>query len=152
MSSIQAKQIVNAPLASAARLLHVYLDAHEPHPSGGVKLLLHARNLERDAVVTLVPAHRPQDMTPRFTVHWEPAEPGPYPVFDGVLTVEAGDDYDVFRLALEGTYQPPLGLAGKAFDAVFGNRIAEQTARELLAEIAGVVEARVRDEEAAKRR
>lgn len=152
MSTIQAKQVVKAPLASAARLLQVFLDAHPAHAGGGVRLLLHARNLERDAVVTLVPAHRPQDMTPRFTVHWEAEEEGPYPVFDGILAIEAGDDYDFFRLALEGTYQPPLGLAGRAFDAVVGNRIAEQTASELLAEIAGVMEARIRDEEAAKRR
>ena len=152
MSTIQTKQIVSAPLASAGRLLQIFIDAHEANPSGGVKLLLHARNLERDAIVTLVPAHRPQDMTPRFTVHWESAEGGPYPVFDGILTIEAADDYDVFKLALEGTYQPPMGLAGKAFDAVIGNRIAEQTARELLSEMAGVMEARVQDEEAAKRR
>lgn len=152
MSTLQVKHNVAAPLASAARLLQVFMDAHESHPAGGVKLLLHARNLERDAIVTLTPAHRPQDMTPRYSVHWQSAAQGPYPVFDGVLSVEAGEDYDAFRLALDGTYQPPLGLAGKAFDAVIGNRIAEQTARELLAEMGGAMESRVNDEEAAKRR
>lgn len=150
MSTILQKQTVDAPAAAAGRLLQTYLDAHPKHESGGVRLVLRAHTLEQAAVVTLTPAHRPQDMAPRFTVHWEAEGDRPYPVFDGVLTVEGGDDYDEFRLALEGTYKPPLGIAGKAFDLVVGHRIAERTAQELLADIAGVMEARFANEEAAK--
>lgn len=150
MSTILRKQVVEAPAASAGRLLQVYLDAHPKHQNGGVRIVLRAHTLEQPAVVTLTPAHRPQDMAPRFSVHWEAEGGGPYPVFDGVLTVEGGDDYDEFRLAIDGTYKPPLGLAGKAFDLVVGNRIAERTAQELLADIAGVMEARFANEEAAK--
>ena len=151
MSSIAVKQLVQAPLGSAARLLQAYIEAHPAHESGGVRLVLRARSLERPAVVTMTPAHRPADMTPRFAVHWESEEEGPYPIFDGFLSIEAGEDYNVFSLALEGMYKPPGGLAGRAFDAVVGNRIAEQTARELLADIAGTMEARLANEEAAKR-
>jgi hypothetical protein len=150
MSTILAKQTVKAPLASAARLLQVYLQSHPQHDGGGVRIALRAHTLEAPAVVTLTPAHRPQDMAPRFTVHWEAEGDGPYPVFDGILTVEGGDDYDEFRLALEGTYRPPLGIAGKAFDLMVGNRIADRTAHKLLADIGGVMEARFANEEAAK--
>jgi hypothetical protein len=130
--------------------LNVYLETHPAGENGGVRIGLHAHNLERPAIVTLTPAHRPQDMAPRFAVHWEAEGDGPYPVFDGFLTVEGGDDYDMFRLALNGTYQPPLGVAGAVFDLVLGNRIADQTAHELLSETAGVMEARFANEEAAK--
>ena len=150
MSTILKKQTVDAPAAAAGRLLQAYLDAHPKHETGGIRIVLRARTLEAPAVVTLTPAHRPQDMAPRFSVHWEAESDGPYPVFDGILTVEGGDDYDEYRLALEGTYQPPLGIAGKAFDLVVGNRIADRTAQELLADIAGVMEARFANEEAAK--
>jgi hypothetical protein len=150
MSALSAKQTVAAPLPSAARLLQTYLEAQPSRNGGGVRILLRAHGLEQPAIVTLTPAHRPQDMAPRFAVHWEAEGDGPYPVFDGILTIEGGDDYDVFRLALEGTYQPPLGIAGKAFDLIVGNRIADQTAAELLADIAGVMEARFANEEAAK--
>jgi hypothetical protein len=152
MSSIITKQVVEAPLASAARLLEVYVQAQPARENGAVQIGLHAHNLERSAVITLTPARRPQDMAPRFAVHWEAEGDGPYPVFDGTLTVEGGDDYDMFRLALDGAYQPPLGIVGVAFDLLIGNRIADQTARELLADIAGVMEARFATEEAAKQR
>ena len=42
---------------------------------------------------------------------------------------------------LNGSYEPPLGAVGAAFDAVVGHKIAENTARNLLAVIADSIEA-----------
>jgi hypothetical protein len=42
---------------------------------------------------------------------------------------------------LNGSYEPPLGPVGAAFDAVVGHKIAENTARNLLAMIADSIEA-----------
>src|SRR6185312_6272164 len=128
MSTISVKVPVAAPVASAGRFLESYL-ATLPERKGSVRMTLRAGGLERSAMVTLRLARRPQDMAPRYGVHWEAEAGGPYPTFDGILSVEGGDDYDEFRLALHGTYQPPLGIVGQAFDTVLGKRIAEQTAR-----------------------
>jgi len=43
-------------------------------------------------------------------------------------------------LTLEGKYEPPLGVAGKVFDAALGWRIAEATTRLLLKEIGDWIE------------
>lgn len=151
MTEISAKQLVGAALASADRLLRAFFSAH-PGPQGSARIVLHARDLQHPAVVTLTPAHRPGDMTPRYAVHWEPDGGGPYPVFDGQLSVGGSEDYDEFWLVLDGGYQPPLGIPGKVFDAVLGHRIADETARALLVDVAREIEAHVAQEEAAKRR
>jgi hypothetical protein len=67
-------------------------------------------------------------------IQWKPHGGGPYPVFRGFLSVEdMGANF--CRLNLEGSYEPPLGIVGIAFDAVVGHRIALATARQLLDEI-----------------
>jgi hypothetical protein len=63
----------------------------------------------------------------------------PFPRFDGALSLEAASP-KATTLTLEGRYEPPLGGAGKLFDAALGHRIAEATARELLKEIADRIE------------
>ena len=65
---------------------------------------------------------------------WAPRDGGPYPTFNGTLSV-AQDAIGWSRVEIDGTYQPPFGIAGAAFDAVLGHRIAQQTALELLAEM-----------------
>jgi len=67
------------------------------------------------------------------------------------MSVRADYDYTTSLLELVGEYEPPLGAAGKAFDLLAGSRIASQTARYLLAEIAGELEQRYRQDETAKR-
>ena len=67
-------------------------------------------------------------------VSWAPRDGGPYPTFHGTLSV-AQDATGWSRVEIDGTYQPPFGIAGAAFDAVLGHRIAQQTALELLAEM-----------------
>lgn len=84
-----------------------------------------------------------------WSLHWHP-QGGPYPDFDGQLTVRADEDYSSCALELRGTYEPPGGIAGAAFDAIVGSRIATATARELLTAIGRDIEARYDREEAAK--
>jgi len=67
-------------------------------------------------------------------VSWTPKDGGPYPAFNGTLSV-AQDAVGWSRIEIDGTYRPPFGIAGAAFDAVLGHRIAQDTAAELLAEI-----------------
>jgi hypothetical protein len=89
-------------------------------------------------------------MLPHYAVTWAPEVAGPYPTFTGDLAIESGDDYQSFYLVLTGSYEPPLGALGAAFDAVVGHRIAESTARNLLATIADSIEADFTSVELAK--
>jgi len=136
MTTIEQRQLVHAPLASAQRFLDGFFAAHRGGDADDAHVTLHAGEMmARDALITLTPAQRPEDMTPRFAVDWKDAADGPYPHFHGILTVAGDEDYDTFWLVLEGEYSPPGGIGGQLFDAVIGHRIAESTAASLLAEI-----------------
>lgn len=106
--------------------------------------------LEKDVIVTFGEGADPLHFDQPWTVTWTPHGGGPYPDFDGTLTVRADEDYTSSVLELRGRYEPPLGAAGAAFDAVLGSRIASATAREFLRRLAGDIEAHYRADEAAK--
>ena len=78
------------------------------------------------------------------------SEPGPFPLFAGELQVENAEDYDAFWLVLDGSYEPPFGIAGAAFDRIVGVRIATICARNLLAHIAETIESHYGADEARK--
>jgi hypothetical protein len=150
MTTITERTLIRAPLGAAAGLLAGFLAAH-PSPTGeGARLVFHAANIETPAIVLVTTAHRRGDMTPRYTMHWESEERAGFPVFEGVLTVEADEDYTAFWLRLVGEYRPPAGILGAAFDAVVGNRLASETARNLLDEIRDAVEAVFAQQERSK--
>jgi hypothetical protein len=131
--------------------LKAFLAEHAAPNGEGARVLLHAGEAAQPAIVSLHPAHRPADMTPRYKVHWEAERHGPYPVFDGELTVGADEDYDAFWLVLDGSYAPPGGIVGEVFDAVIGHRIAMASARSLLTDMRTQIEARFAAQELAKR-
>lgn len=106
--------------------------------------------IEKDVVVTYGAGTDPLHFDQPWTVQWKPTNGGPFPQFNGTLTVRADEDYTTCALELRGTYEPPLGIPGAMFDTVLGSRIASSTAREFLKEIATRIEARYREEEQAK--
>lgn len=69
---------------------------------------------------------------------WKPEHKAAFPDFRGVLTVRPKERGVWMRL--QGSYEPPFGIAGKIFDAVAGNRIAKRTARRLLNDVIEDVE------------
>jgi hypothetical protein len=95
--------------------------------------------LEKDVLISFGRAIDPLHFDQPWTIHWT-ADGGPYPEFDGTLTVRADEDYGSAVLELQGTYIPPFGLAGTAFDALLGSRIASATAREFLGTMAAEME------------
>jgi hypothetical protein len=107
-------------------------------------------DLEKEVTVTYGEGVDPMHFDQPWTVQWSPVGGGPYPDFEGTLTVRADEDYTSSVLELQGTYQPPLGIAGAAFDAVAGSRIASATAREFLATVGRNIEERFKSDEAAK--
>jgi hypothetical protein len=151
MTTIAEKDLVHAPLASADRLLQAFFAAHSAPAASSARIVLHAGDAEKPAIVSLKRAHRPEDMTPRYAIHWEAEGGGPYPVFDGELTVGADDDYNSFWFVLDGAYAPPGGVAGQLFDATIGRHIADATARGLLSEMRVETEAIFEAQESTKR-
>ena len=106
--------------------------------------------LEKDVIVTFGMAIDPLHFDQPWHVQWKPHNGGPYPDFSGTLTVRADDDYDSCVLELQGTYEPPFGVAGAAFDAVVGSRVASATAREFLRTLSGEINDEYRREESSK--
>ena len=95
--------------------------------------------VERDVLATLKPR-------PGYTgyelmrIEWTPKDGGPYPSFDGLLSI--ADEGGFSRIDLDGTYAPPLGPLGLAFDAALGRRFAHETVVDLLERFKAYCEAR----------
>jgi hypothetical protein len=106
--------------------------------------------IEKDVIVTFGEGADPLHFDQPWTVEWTPRGGGPYPDFEGTLTVRADEDYASSVLELQGRYEPPLGAAGAAFDAVLGSRIASATAREFLRRLGQDIEERYHADEDAK--
>ncbi len=107
--------------------------------------------LRKDVTVTFSPATDPMHMDQPWRVRWTPDGGGPYPDFEGELTVRADEDYTSSILELSGEYLPPGGAFGEAFDAVVGARIAALTGQTLLRRLADEFASRFNEEEAQKR-
>jgi len=86
--------------------------------------------VERDARLAIVPARRYWGYE-IMDIAFEPRGHGPYPRFKGTLCAEQ-ETLNACRLDLDGEYVPPGSIAGAAFDAMLGNRIAVATSRRLL--------------------
>lgn len=155
MSELLEKIYVDCALNQAPQYLESFLATQA---QGGLTLPLHApidlgpfkADLQKAVQVTAGPLQTGTDMTPTVVLSWEPAQGGPFPRFSGKLTVQADDDYDHCAIALRGTYEPPLGAAGKVFDAAVGRTIAHATARELLGRIRDYIESAYQETERKK--
>ena len=155
MSSLFYRRYIPVPYARAREYLHEQLDslANSGEPQilrlaaaipgdGGSKLY-------KDVVVTYAHATDPLHFDQPWTLRWHP-QSGPFPDFEGELTVRADEDYTSAALELRGNYEPPGGVAGAAFDAIVGSRLASATARELLGEIGRRLTQRFDSEESRK--
>ena len=109
------------------------------------------RDLHKRVLVRYAAGADPMHFDEPWRVSWQPEGGGPFPAFEGELTVRADEGYDSAVLELKGEYTPPLGAAGRAFDAAIGGHIAASTAQMLLAQIASGMRDRHAAEEAAKR-
>jgi hypothetical protein len=151
MSTISERTLVHCSINQAEGHLARYFKARGNSDGDVAKLSLRAEvpvpgskegvRLERTAIATITVRHTPGDMLPHYAVTWAAERGGPFPTFNGDLAIEAGDDYASFYLVLRGSYEPPLGAVGAAFDAVVGHRIAVLTARNLISVIADSIEA-----------
>ena len=73
--------------------------------------------------------------TSHYRIAWAAGQTArgiPTPGFAGTLTLSAGEDYDETELTLDGGYEAPGGIVGRAFDEILGHRIAHATLSALL--------------------
>jgi hypothetical protein len=149
-TQVYERHPTKCPYHRAREYLHDSLeDAVKSH--GIATLSLTAGALEKPVLVSYKRGEDAMRFDEPWLVHWTPEGGGPYPGFDGELTVRADDSYRSSILELRGEYVPPLGPIGQAFDLALGSRIAAATARALLQQIAQLMEARYNAEEAAKK-
>jgi hypothetical protein len=131
MSTIRDFTTAACPYDEVPGRLQAYLERNDA--TIALRLPLGDLRVEHDVEVRLAPK-------PGYTgyklldVSWTPKPAGAYPAFAGTLSV-ADEGAGWSRIELDGTYKPPFGLLGAAFDAAVGHRIAEATATELLAQL-----------------
>lgn len=153
MTEIEIRRQVACPYTRAKELLR---DRLQPLAEAGtsiaqrLSIAVHDRDLGKEVAMQCAVAHDPMHFDEPWDISWEPEVGGIYPRFHGSLSIRASDTYESARLELRGSYEPPLGAIGKAFDSVLGKRIAELTGERFLDEIASAIEERHRAEEAAK--
>jgi hypothetical protein len=150
MKAIRERRCTNVPFADAPAYLDQYI--HDVVADGGGRIVLSVavpierlgidRRIEVSRMVS-VRFEKPgdPDLAAQLTgVSWAPDKGGPYPQFTGAIRLDPDEDPDRCCLMLEGEYDPPFGIVGDAFDALIGKHIARTTIRNLLDEIAIIME------------
>jgi uncharacterized membrane protein len=152
MSELLETHIVRCPYHLAQRYLaHDVSERAESGEQGVLTLTAPGPGMELSKAVTVTfgAAVDPMHFDQPWRIHWKP-QSGPYPEFEGELTVHADETYATSRLELRGSYRPPGGIAGAAFDFVAGARIASATAQALLRRFGDEMEQRYQHDERAK--
>jgi hypothetical protein len=154
MASILEHRNVNVPLVRAAGYLRRYVREIFATHKGLLTLSVASptrRNgsrveLQEDVIVDFAKMVHLKLLTGETAVVWRPVHGGGMiPSFTGRLSFAAAESAESCQLSLDGTYTPPLGVVGAAFDVVFGHAIARATAQRLLKSIAQDVEIMHRD-------
>ena len=143
--------IVHVPFERAADALESSLRRFGNGDSAHITLPLRVKvaelSVEHDVEAKVV-RRRDESWYSMLDVTWEPKGGGPYPSFTGWLGVE-DEGFGYSRLELNGTYRPPLGIVGAAFDAIAGHGIAVRSAQALLEHLKRELEAHDADSGAA---
>lgn len=153
MSELYEYRVVNCPYKIAREYLAADIAGQARADTPDTLTLrapLAGAQVAKQVVVRFTRAADPMHFDQPWGVQWTPEGGGPYPDFDGQLTVRADEDYKTAILELSGQYRPPGGVFGAAFDRVVGSKIASATAQSLLADLAAGMEERFAKAERAK--
>lgn len=148
MTRVRERIAVGCPIAEAQSRLEAYF-AKRRDPDGKTRLplripldgsaLLKGLALEHDVAVVASRGRDEQNLNDVIKIVWEPEGGGAFPKFDGTLVVWAEHDPKESFIELDGTYTPPGGTSGEAFDETIGRAIARRTAHVLLSDIARAI-------------
>jgi hypothetical protein len=130
VSKISETVLLDCPFSASLDYVEEFFDEHRRLPLKGVRTVKTDVSVQYDLVVDRNDTARLHDA---LAIRWQPKEHLPLPSFHGSLTVRP--HVNRTELRLEGGYVPPLGAAGKTFDAVVGRNIARDTMEGLLREV-----------------
>lgn len=132
-------------------LLHCpYVHAREYLPKTLETAAAHVLSLEKKVLVRYKRGHNPLHFDDPWHVYWTAEGGSPYPEFHGDITVRADEHHLGTVLEIFGDYAPPFGSPDVPADIVSGARTASLTARALLQQIGGDIDARYELDEAAR--
>jgi hypothetical protein len=139
MASVHEHVYIEAPYVQAVGAFERRLGLEPGRDEGRTVLTLVAplaegRDLARD-VTAETKRIGSANFSSQYRIAWPAGRTSrgiPTPGFEGTITLRAGEDYSETELKLDGTYEPPAGVAGKIFDEVVGRRIAHATLGSLL--------------------
>jgi hypothetical protein len=140
MSVVKERLYVEAPYTQACGAFERRLGIPPGSNRGTCVLTLPfpvGENHEIARVVTATSERLPNaaNYTSHYRIAWEAGRTArglPTPGFTGTLTLSSGEDYGETELKLDGAYDPPAGVVGRAFDELLGRRIAHATLSALL--------------------
>jgi hypothetical protein len=154
MSQIHERRFLQCPYNRARELLaEAVADAVESGTGRTLRLTLPipGGTIAKDVLVEIKRGKDPMGFDEPWALHWDPIDgDGMLPSFEGTLTVQADETYHTSQLVIAGSYTPPGGAAGAAFDAAVGSHIAAATAEQLLRKVGDALEQRYGAEEKAK--
>jgi hypothetical protein len=136
MTSLFRTTLVETPFSS---VIEYVTDFFDERPHLRVKALASTNigvETQRELIDDKTDTVRDHDA---LTVSWQPRW-SVFPSFRGRATVRSQSPGSI--LALEGSYEPPGGLAGKFFDRLIGERLANGTMDHLLGRLRRYIEYR----------
>lgn len=151
MQHVRAIAALDCAQSTAEDLIPKFFELQKDR-SGATRMLLHVPlddfglgtkiGIARDVEVRVERGRDEENLNDVFNVSWSPSAGGPFPHFDGTMTVWSEDDPSRAYLELNGEYEPPLGnVIGEAFDATVGHLIAERTAKQFVEKVADGISA-----------
>jgi len=139
MSAVKERIAIEAPYTQAAVAFERRLGLARGSQRGECVLTLTLPISEDRELARVVTAQTERvagaaNYSSRYRIRWEAGTSRgiPTPGFEGTLSLGAGEDYSETTIHLEGTYEPPGGAVGRAFDELIGRRFAHATLTALL--------------------
>ncbi len=141
MTQIDGDVVVDCPTGEAAAYLAETFERLGPKGGPAVLALcvpVGDVTIAREVIVRIA---QPKAAPGRrvLSVTWTPKNGGPYPNFSGTLALTDHEPHKC-QLTIGGSYGPPGGLAGVAFDAVVGRRMANASLKALLLTLKAAIE------------
>lgn len=135
MSTIYGTVLLDCPFSACLTYIEEFFNERHSLALKGMRTVKTDVLLQYELVADEEDTARLHDA---LAIRWRPKARLPLPSFRGSLTVRP--HMTRTELRLKGGYLPPLGAAGKIFDAVVGKNIARDTIRGFLRQVKIFVE------------
>lgn len=137
VSTVRVTRFVDCPFSAVIEFAEETLRGRRDITLSPAPPLRHHVHLDSQLTDDLTDTSRKHDA---LLLAWQPSLARLFPDFHGALTVRPKARGAWMRI--QGSYDPPFGLAGRIFDALAGRFIAQLTLMRLLRDIAHTAERR----------